>query len=61
MLQMVETIYAEYTDNGNMAGSTRRKLHDEITYWRAEKEKREMRRSSIGGRTCGGEGRKHEN
>jgi hypothetical protein len=53
MLQMVETIYAEYTDNGNMAGSTRQKLHDEIAYWRAEKEKRETRRSSIGGRTCG--------
>lgn len=53
MLQMVEMIYAVYSDNGNMAGSTRQKLHDEIAYWRAEKEKRETRRSSIGGRTCG--------
>jgi len=42
MLQMVEMIYAVYSDNGNMAGSTRQKLHDEIAYWRAEKEKREM-------------------
>ena len=53
MLQMVEMIYAVYSDNGNMAGSTRQKLHDEIAYWRAEKEKREMRRSSTREHTCG--------